>query len=163
MRGFPTTASSGLPYWLADPFACVLATNLGRRMSLPLLVGDLGPTASGINSSFNSMWRNSFAERLSAATLSLFIVRSRSAPRNPLRMNGARAASSDLTSLVRRINHRGRLLATGKASHRRHLLARTFAVVVGGSGLYLRALIEGLFSGPVHRGSRTDAYFQRSH
>src|SRR5712671_8099613 len=48
MNGFPTTASSGPGLiGLADPFACVLATNLGRRMSLPLLVVILGPTASG--------------------------------------------------------------------------------------------------------------------
>jgi tRNA dimethylallyltransferase len=119
-----------------------------RRMSLPLLVVILGPTASG-----KTALSLHVAERLQGEIVSCDSVavyreleigtakpsqeERRRIPHHLIDIAGPEEVitAGDYSRLARQ--------AVGDVSARRHL-----PIVVGGSGLYLRALLEGLFPGP---------------
>jgi tRNA dimethylallyltransferase len=117
-------------------------------MSMPLLVVLLGPTASGktaLSLQVAERWQGEIVSCDSLAVYREFEIGTakpsreerRRVPHHMLDIAGSEETitAGDYSRLARQ--------AIGEIAGRGHL-----PIVVGGSGLYLRALLEGLFSGP---------------
>lgn len=150
MNGCSKTASPGLGIvGPADTFVRSAAAGLEWGMSLPLLVVILGPTASGKTSLSLHL-----AERLQGEIVSCDSV----AVYREFEIGTAKPSLADR----QRIPHHmidiaapDELITSGDYSRLARQTLRDITsrghlpIVVGGSGLYLRALLEGLFAGPV--------------
>ena len=117
-------------------------------MSLPLLVVLLGPTASGKTALSLHLAERLQGEIVSCDSVAVYrefeigtakpsLEERRRVPHHLIDIVGPEEAitAGDYSRLARQ--------AVGEIAARGHL-----PIVVGGSGLYLRALLEGLFSGP---------------
>lgn len=120
----------------------------GRRMSLPLLIVVLGPTASGKTSLSLHLAERFHGEIVSCDSVAVY---------REFEIGTAKPSRADRL----RVPHHlidvagpAELITAGDYSRLARQSLRDITsrerlpIVVGGSGLYLRALLEGLFSGP---------------
>jgi tRNA dimethylallyltransferase len=149
MDGCSKTASAWPgPVGPADTFVCPVAAGLERCMSLPLLVVVLGPTASGKTSLSLHLAGRLQGEIVSCDSVAVY---------RGFEIGTAKPSLAER----QRISHHlidiaspDELVTSGDYSRLARQAIRDIAsrghlpIVVGGSGLYLRALLEGLFPGP---------------
>jgi tRNA dimethylallyltransferase len=127
---------------------CVVAAGLERRMTLPLLLVVLGPTASGKTTLSLHLAGRLHGEIVSCDSVAVY-REFEIGTAKPLQQDRARIphhlidiAAPQETFTAGDYSRRAREAVSQIASRGQ------LPIVVGGSGLYLRAFLEGLFPGP---------------
>jgi tRNA dimethylallyltransferase len=149
VHGFSSAAGTWSGFaGAAHTSVCIPATDVERRMSLPLLVVILGPTASGKTALSLHLAEQMQGEIVSCDSVAVYREleigtakpskqERQRVPHHLIDIAGPEelVTAGDYSRLARQ--------AITEVSTRGNL-----PIVVGGSGLYLRALLEGLFPGP---------------
>ena len=132
----------------AGPAVCSTAAALERHVSEPLLVVILGPTASGKTSLSLHLAERLRGEIVSCDSVAIYreldIGTAKPSPEERRRAPHHLLDFAGPSELVTAGDYaRAARSAIQQITERGHL-----PIVVGGTGLYLRALLEGLFAGP---------------
>ena len=115
----------------------------------PLVVLLLGPTGSGKTALSLSLGERFHGEILSCDSVAVYRGMESGNGEAFCRRAHAAAASPDRCGQARRAFHRGGVQCQARKVLRDVSARSMLPIVTGGTGLYLRALIEGLFAGPV--------------